>query len=356
MELDQVLARRLATQRLTGPPADSPTQVVRELLCVQAQDAPLAKAMLAYRSTGGVAGVDAALAAGQLVRTHVLRPTWHYVAAEDLRWLLELTSARVESGMAARHRQLGVDEPTIARALEVITRRLAGRHFTTRTGLGEALADAGLLKTGDPLFGQRLAHLLLVAELRAVTCSAPADAVEHHYALIDEVLPVTPPRSRQHGLAELVGRFVASHGPVALSDLQRWTPLPLKELRTTLAGLADRLTSLDVDGAELWYCPDEPQRSRPRRAWLLSTFDEAYLSYRTTGYPRSPGHPDGDSFAAFVAAGGPVLCDLRDVGRFTRRMVRGRPEVTLVLDPGLSLAQRSAIDEAVDLLKATISG
>ena len=97
MDRTDVLQARLATQRLSGPPAANPTQAVSELLCVQSQDAPLARAMIAQRCEGGAeAGVVAAIA-GDIVRTHVLRPTWHYVAAADLRWLLGLTSPTVSS-------------------------------------------------------------------------------------------------------------------------------------------------------------------------------------------------------------------------------------------------------------------
>lgn len=183
MDSSAVLTARLATQRLTGAPAETPTQVVRELVCVQSQDALLAQAMIAQRCAGATdATVRAALAAGDIVRTHILRPTWHYVAATDLRWLLALTSPKVESGMAARHRQLELDDARVAASMIVLTERLKGRAFTNRTGLGEALADAGLLSREHQLFGQQLAHVVLLAELRALVCSAPVAAADHQAA------------------------------------------------------------------------------------------------------------------------------------------------------------------------------
>jgi hypothetical protein len=345
-----VLAARLATQRLTGPPATSPLAAVQELLCVQAQDAPLARAMIAWRSGTTSPAVAAAVAAGDLVRTHLLRPTWHYVAATDLRWLLDLTSGRVLGSMAGRHRQLGLVglEET---ALDVLASRLAGRAFATRPELGEALVGAGVLRPG-PLLGQQVGHLLLVGELRAVLCSAPAPGV-HRYALVDEVVPRAPVRTRAEAVQELALRFVAGHGPVAVRDLQRWTPLPLGELRPALAAAGDRLARLVLPGGdELWYAPVAAlPETRPTRALLLSTFDEAFLSYRIAGFPASPGNPEAGSTSRFAeAAGGPVLCDLTDVGGWKRRRVRGRPVLEYRLDPGLDAPARSAIEAAGERL------
>lgn len=354
---DQVLARRLAAQRLTGPPAATPVQVVGELLSVQAQDPLLARAMVGYRCDADATAVQRAVAAGEIVRTHVLRPTWHYVSASDLRWLLDLTSTRVESSMAARHRQLGVDESLLERAHEVFAARLAGRSYAARPALGEALTEAGVVVAGHPLFGQQVGHLLLVAELRAWICSAPVAGTEHHYALVDEVVPPAAPLEREVAVEQLVHRFVAGHGPVAVGDLQRWTPLPVREIRPALAALAadGEVTMTELEGAELWHVADEPTATRPQRAWLLSTFDEAFLSYRTLGFPASRGNPLAGYTRRFAeAGGGPVLCDLRDVGGWKRRTRAGSSTIELDLDPGLGRRQRSEVDLAVDRLLAAL--
>ncbi len=356
MQRREVLAARLATQRLTGPAAGSPEQAVRDLLCVQGQDAALARAMIAYRTAGTVAGVDAAVADGRLVRTHVLRPTWHYVAASDLRWLLALTAAPLAARLGARERQLGIDHGLADAALQVFADRLAGRRFAIRKELAAALAEAGLLDPADPRAGQRVGHLLGFAEYRALVCSAPVASPTHHYALVDEVVPAAPAKPREEAVTDLVLRFVEGHGPVALKELQRWTPLTLVEIRAAVDRLGDRLNRQDVAGVELWSGAGLPQ-TRPRRAWLLSIFDEAFLTYPLLNFPRSAGHPAGSARYRFAeAGGGVVVCDLRDVGLWRRRVTGAGVEITLDLDPGLSPAQLSAVDEAAELLRATISG
>lgn len=354
MHRDDVRATRLATQRLSGPPAHDPAQVVRELLCVQAQDAPLARAMIALRCEATAADVAAAVGRGEIVRTHVLRPTWHYVAAEDLRWLLALTSPKVESGMASRHRQLELTEPRLSAAIEVVAEHLDGRDFADRATLARVLTDAGALARDDPQFWPQVTHVILVAELRGVVCSAPVEDPEHHYALLDEVVPRTPALDRVAALDALVGRFVASHGPVAPADLLRWAKVTLTEVRAALARVgAERV---EVDGEELWQVPGSAlPTTRPARAWLLSTFDEAFLSYRRVGWTRSPGNPDGPDDRRFSqSAGGPVLCDGFDVGGWKRRWRRGEPWIDLALDPGLSPTARAAVADAADRLLAAI--
>ncbi len=356
MDSRAVLAGRLATQRLSGPPAESPMQVVTELVAVQAQDAPIAQAMIALRCASSVADVRAAVAAGEIVRTHVLRPTWHYVATQDLHRLLQLTSPKVESGMASRHRQLDLDENRLQEGLDALAARLGGRHFAARDEVGNALVDAGTLTRADARFGQQVGHVLLVGELRGLVCSAPLAAAEHHYALAAEVLPPPEPFGREEAMTDLVGRFVAHHGPVALADLQRWAKVSLAEARAAVDRLQGRLERLEVDGVELWHSPASAlAETRPRRAWLLSVFDEAFLSYRQVGWERSPGNPDAPNERRFAqSGGGPVLCDGRDVGGWKRRWDHGRPRIEWSLDPSLSRPAGRAVAEAADRLLAVI--
>ncbi len=352
MDRGRVLAARLATQRLSGPPAVDPVQVVRELLCVQSQDAPLARAMIALRCDGRAADVQAAVATGALVRTHVLRPTWHYVAAEDLRWLLALTSVKVESAMAARHRQLELDEPRVRAAQEVLSDQLAGRRFANRNQLGARLADAGVLDPDDARFGQQVGHVLLLGELRAQLCSAPAPEDQHLYALVEEVVRPADPVDRETALTQLVRRFIAGHGPVALTDLTRWARVTLTEGRAALRRLGEEVEPIEVEGEELWHTPASAlPETRPRGAWLVSTFDEVFLSYRRVGWPRSAHNPDASDAARFSqAGGGAVLVDGQDVGGWKRRRDRSSPRIDLSLDPTLGPTARASVEAEAERL------
>lgn len=355
--LDVVLAQRLATQRLTGPATD-PATVVRELLCVQAQDAPLSRYSIALRTSGTEASVREAIDSGEIVRTHILRPTWHYVAAEDLRWILQLTSAKVKSGMAARHRQLGLDEPLIAASMDALRQRLQQRQFATRKELGPWFADQPLFQPSSPLFGQQVGHTLMLAELRGLICSGPLKGSEHSYALVEEIIPAARAKSREEAVTDLVFRFFASHGPVAVRDLVRWTRLTQTEIKRAIAQLDDRVEAVELGGDTLWFAPETLKEPvRVRRAFLLSVFDEAFLSYRHAGFPALDDHPSADMPNRFTeAGGGPVICDLRDVGTWKRTIRKGAVDITLTMARSLDAEQRNEIEHATHRFAEIVGG
>src|SRR6478672_9946294 len=104
----------MRSQRLWGTRFNTPREVVRWLTALQAQEFPLAKWSVAQRTQGArrvtKAEVDQAFADGVIVRTHLLRPTWHFVLGEDIRWLLNLTAPRVQALNAYYYRQHAIDK------------------------------------------------------------------------------------------------------------------------------------------------------------------------------------------------------------------------------------------------------
>ena len=346
LEHDRVLAERLATQRLTSSPMERAIDVVRLLTGVQCQDAPLARYSIALRTGLTDEAIRAELDAGAIVRTHVLRPTWHFVAPEDLRWLLALTSPKVESKMAARHRQLELTSTATERAHALLVSELAGRRWMTRPELAAHFAEAGL-----PSSGEQVGHLLMLAELRALICSGPMRGTTHTYGLVDDVAPSSPALDRPDMVRELTRRFFVGHGPASENDLRRWTPLTLTEIRSALTELAEEgsLTARTLCESTLWSGPDRPEpRPDAPRALLLPMFDEQYLSYPSTNFPRAGGHPRGDRPHSFAeAGGGVVVCDRHDVGWWKRKEVTGgRVVVTIGLATSLGTEERALIEES----------
>ena len=344
MDLDTLLAQRLATQHLTSAPVE-PVTVVRDAVAVQSQDAHLARWAIGMRSASDDTVVRAAIDEGRLLRTHVLRPTWHYVVPEDLRWLLALSGERIVRSLGARHRQVGLTEAVLERAFTVLADALAG-GAQTRGQLHPLLPS-----TAFPAQGQVVAHLLLVAELRGLICSGPLAGEEHTYALLDDVVPLGQESdresSREDMVRELTGRFFAGHGPATPRELARWAAVAQTEVRAALADLD--LASAVVEGVELWWdpatVPAEPDRAEgARRALLLSTFDEAILTYLSPSYPRLDEHPWGDRPPTYAqVGGGAVICDLLEVGVWKRRTSRTSTRVQLDLSPVVTADQRAAI-------------
>ena len=347
--LDRVHRRRLATQRLSAGGLRRGADVVRLLTCVQAQDAPLAAWSLAMRMPAGTtyAGVLAEQSAGGWLRTHILRPTWHLVAPEDLRWIQRVTATKVESSMGARHRGLGLDDTTTTRALKVLETVLAGPTPRVRREVAAAFGEAGL-----PSGGEHVAHLLLLAELRAVVCSGPVRGTEHTYVLVDETVP-RHPRDRldaEDARRELVQRFMSGHGPASDRDLARWSTLTLTEIRAALADLAGGLECVEVGGETLWFDPAAPARTTDEQpAYLLPTFDEVSLTYATTSFLRRNATSSRPRLVS-ESGGGIVVVAGEDAGTWKRTVGRSGVRVVVMPDAALSGADVAAVQGAAERL------
>jgi hypothetical protein len=349
MDPARVLAQRLATQRLSSAPLPTAAAVVRLLTAMQCQERDQAFYSLGMRSRRKtLTAVQRELDAGDLIRTHVLRPTWHFVAPEDLRWMLALTSPRVEPSMAARHRQLGLDDERVVGAgLDLLAELLRDNTFHTRPELGRAFAERG-----SPIrAGEQLGHLLLVAELRGLICSGPIKGVHHSYALVDEVVPPAKELSAEEAHVELVRRFFTGHGPASVKDFTRWSSLTVAGTKAALAEIGDGLEQVEVDGAPLWFDPAVVPRRSPRApvAYLFPTYDEVVLTYPALGFPSLPDHPYSDHTDPFWAW---VVCDGLNVGLWKRSVTPTSVEVDVRLAPALSRQGRDDVRAAAERMAA----
>ena len=244
-----VVRRRMAAQRLVGAPFATAAEAVASSGAVQAQEHAEALWSLGMRVADVTAAdVEAASDRGEILRTHVLRPTWHFVAAADLRWLLRLTGERVERGTAGRRRELGLDDATLARCDETLTAVLADREPRTRRELGAALEAAGI-----DMAGQRLPHTLGHAELAGVIVSGPRRGKQHTYLLLEDRAPAAPQRTREEDVAELVRRYFTSHGPATLRDFAWWSGLTMTDGRAGLAALGEELVGEEGTDGTLWF-------------------------------------------------------------------------------------------------------
>ena len=346
--------RRLAIQRLTAAGLRRGADVVELLGCVQAQDAPLAAWSLAMRMRPGTtyAGVLAEQAAGGWVRTHVLRPTWHLLRPEDLRWMQRATSSQgraVDGGPPPGARL----DATTAAALAVLESCLAGPNPLVRKEIAAAFVAAGV-----PASGEQVGHLLLIAELRAVICSGPPRGTEHSYVRVNETVAAGPADdlAGDDAARELTRRFVLGHGPASDRDLHRWSALTLGEVRAALADLAEELETIEVDGHVLWFDPTVPARTtHPHEAFLLPTFDEACLTYASTGFPRRNPAATRQRLVS-EAGGGIVVVGGADVGTWKRVVTPNDVRVTVSADVPIDADETAAIAAEANGWRPSSSG
>ncbi|MDP8956885.1 MAG: winged helix DNA-binding domain-containing protein, partial [Actinomycetota bacterium] len=264
--------------------------------------------------------VDHALMDGTIIRTHVLRPTWHFVAVSDIRWVLALTAPRVHRNVAHRFRDLGLDHQTLTRCETVIASALEGRKRMTREEIGGVLASAGI----DPS-GQRLPFILLHFELEAVICSGGLAGKQQTYALFDERVPKSRRFDHDEALAELARRYLQSHGPATVQDLRWWSSLTTPDLNKALELLGSTVRSEVLEGRTFWWLnADARATTRGRRAHLLQPYDETLVGYTESRFFGDPREPAARSaWKNPMLPSGVVLLNGRVAGQWKRTM-KGR--------------------------------
>jgi hypothetical protein len=245
---------------------------------VQAQDFAGAKWSLGLRLKGASdADVERAFTDGKILRTHLLRPTWHFVTREDIRWLLALTAPRVHQANGTMYRKLGIDGEVFKRSNDAIAKALAGGKQLTREALREVLDRAGVTTEGE----QRMSYLLMSAELDGIVCSGGRQGKQFTYALLDGRAPPIRQPTRDEALAELALRFFQSRGPATVHDLAKWSGLTVADARRGLEAVKSGLNNEVIDGQSLWFSePAEQARSIKLAAYLLSIYDEYISGYK----------------------------------------------------------------------------
>ena len=321
-----IVRHRLQNQHLVGQRIRDTAEMVAHLGAVQSQDYPASLWALALRvKDATLASLLSAFNRGDILRTHVLRPTWHLVVPEDLRWMLALTAPRIRRAMATRERDLGIDSSLACRSTEAIARALEGGRSLTRSELGVALTEAGIEWHAD---GSLLSHLLSIAELDAVICSGPLDGTRHTYALLDERAAPGPSLRRDEAVAELVCRYFTSHGPATLNDFAWWSGLTVTDARQGLAASRARFTSRQLGELTYWFDPEDVADSASCPTMLLlPNFDEFTVAYRSRElfYPREIVYRPGPRYDA--PFGNLIVVDGIAIGIWKRSLNRGQVKI-----------------------------
>jgi hypothetical protein len=339
---DRTLARwRLHTLALAGERYPSPVAVVDGLLAVQAENFRQAAWAVASRAEPLVdeAAFRRLCDDGVILRTHVLRPTWHFVTPADIRWLLELTAPRVRRTFEAHQRDLGLSDAVLERATAVIIDALAHGAHRTRAQLAERLAGAGL-----PAAGPEVGLYLAGAEWAGLVCSGALAGNQQTYALLAERAPTARRLDRDAALAEIVLRYFRGHGPATERDLSYWATLTLGDVRAGLDAVAGELDNFAHDGRTYWYAQPPPgDGDLVPRAHLLLVLDEYHNGYQDSRHVLDA---EGLVPRSRAATYGMALVDGQMVGDMRRTIARGRVRFDVGLFRTLDAAERAALVEA----------
>ena len=271
-----IAQQRLQKQHLLENPLDDPIAVVRHLGAVQSQDYRGATWGISQRAKGSpsAAELDTLFNEGKILRTHVMRPTWHFVMPEDIRWLQMLTAARVKAISAYYWRKLELTEAIFQQTQTLMAKYLEGGKALTRKEIGVLLEASGI-PAAD---GVRLGHIMMMAELEALVCSGPLRGKQHTYALVAERAPHALVFSRDEALARFATRYFTGHGPAQLKDFAWWSGLTTTEAKEAIA-LAD-LRSFQDQGLTYWTNDSaELPAAKADILHLLPNFDEFIIAF-----------------------------------------------------------------------------
>lgn len=350
MDPMEITRRRLVNQDLAVPLLNSPAEVVHALGAVQAQDYYGAKWALAQRIQGGSTDslVEAACSAGTILRTHVLRPTWHFVTPTDIRWALDLTAPRVNAVNAFMYRRYELDDAVFRQSGALLTRALQGGKEKTRAELAAALESGGV-PTGD---GVRLGLLMMRAELDGIVCSGARKGKQFTYALLAERAPQAKRWNRDEALAELTRRYFSTRGPATLHDFSWWSGLTLSDARRGMEMVKSAFESEDIGGRTSWFPPSAPPpRARAATAHLLSNYDEYFIGFRDRAAFSQGKKKLATDQASVVLAAHILALDGQIVGGWRRVPERNALRVELSLLTELTKAEERAVERAAKRLE-----
>jgi hypothetical protein len=277
MNLTEISNIRIINQRIEKTEFGSAKELVSWMGAIQAQDFTMAELAIGIRILNSAENaIQAALNFGDIIRIHIMRPTWHFVAADDIYWMLALTSPQILTSIKSRHKQLELNDKVYSKSTKILEKALKDRSSLTREEISEEFSSAKIATDEN-----RLSHLLLYAELNGFICSGPLKGKKQTYALLQERVPYKNLLSRDESLAELAKRYFTSHGPATIADFAWWSGLSLKDARRALEFIKSDFFSETTDLKEYWFkYPLINKRNSETNIHLLPAYDEFLISYK----------------------------------------------------------------------------
>ncbi len=299
MTPSDIIRYRLWNQHITQAHLIKPQQLVQYLGAMQAQEYAMAKWAIGLRLPSlHDEDVEKAFNKGSILRTHLLRPTWHFVSPADIRWILKLTAPRVNAASSFMYRKMELTDAIFKRGNAIFEKTLQGGNFLTRTTLKEALDRAKIVNSEF-----RLSYLLMRAELDGIICSGPRVGKQFTYALLEERVPMVKAFTRDESLAELTNRYFTSRGPATLQDFVIWSGLTVKDAKEGIDTLGSKFIREKIDGKEFIFKNNSGYTNAPTNAsFLMPDYDEYGMSYKD----RSAIF-DNDNHSKHVSRGNPIF-------------------------------------------------
>lgn len=274
----EIAHQRFHNQHIARAKFEKPDEVVAWLGAMQGQEYAMAKWGVAQRMREiNDVEMEQAFIEGKTLRTHLLRPTWHFVAEADIRWVLMLTAPRVQAVNAYMYRRLEMDAAFFKRSNAALIKALRDGKQLTRVELASALQEAGIPTTGE----LRMGYIMMRAELDGIVCSGARRGKQFTYALLEERVPPVKKLDRDEALVELTKRYFTSRGPATMKDFVVWSGLTMADIKKGIEMLKPKLEHEVIDGQAYWFAESALPKTRlSKTAHLLPIYDEYVMGYK----------------------------------------------------------------------------
>ncbi len=289
------------------------------------------------------AAIEQAFTNGSILRSHLLRPTWHFVTPADIRWIIQLTAPRVHAANAYYYRKTGLDASTVKRSNSAMAKALRGGNQLTRTEIASALEKAGIATDGE----LRMSYIMMRAELDGIICSGPRRGKQFTYALLEERVPQVKALKRDEALAGLVTRYFTSRGPATLQDFIWWSGLTMTDAKRGIEMVKSRFLHEVIGDQTYWFVESaSPAKEVFPTACLLPNYDECFIGFKDRSaigevVRRSNLDENDPAFIAHV-----VIIDGQIVGGWKRTLKKDAAIVELNLITNLTKAEQQAVADA----------
>lgn len=276
MNTTDILRFRLFNQQIAKPVFNKPAEVVSWLVAMQAQEYAMAKWAIGLRLPQATDSmIETAFAKGDILRTHLMRPTWHFVTPKDIRWLLQLTAPRVEAINAYTYREQKLDSKIFKRSNDIIAKALEGGNHLMRTELQAILKQKKIIADGV-----RLSCLMMKAELEGIICSGARRGNQHTYALLDERAKPLKALTKKEALFQFAQRYFTTRGPATVKDFASWSGLSITEAKEGAGMLPKKLIREKINEQEYIFLPAITDAGNIQSSFLMPDYDEYGMSYK----------------------------------------------------------------------------
>lgn len=276
MNLQDISNHRISNLKINHSGFDTAKQLVAWMGAMQAQDFLMAKWALGLRIPNATENfVESAYNKGEIIRTHLMRPTWHFVSPDDVYWLLQLTSPRIKPILKSSNLKLELTNVVLNQCYRILENKLSGCQNLNRDEL-KRIFEKEAIKTDE----NRLSHIMMNAELDGLISSGPLRNNKLTYSLLEERVPYKKLLPREESLSELAKRYFSSHGPASLQDYVWWSGLSVSNAREGLEMNKSSLFSEQIEDETYWFADFEKKEIQQTGLHLLPAFDEILIAYR----------------------------------------------------------------------------